>query len=55
MVVENQRKLKLETFLNRVLSGDSIDVMKQIPDNSIDLIFSDSLYNLQLDPQISIF
>src|SRR5262245_1136928 len=34
--------------LNQILHGDCIDVMKQIPDASIDLIFSEQPYNLQL-------
>ena len=33
---------------NSVILGDSIKVMKKIPDHSIDLIFADPPYNLQL-------
>ncbi len=34
--------------INSILSGDCIDVMNSLPENSIDLIFADPPYNLQL-------
>ena len=34
--------------LNSILSGDCIDVMRSLPENSVDLIFADPPYNLQL-------
>ncbi len=34
--------------LNRILAGDCIDVMNGLPENSVDLIFADPPYNLQL-------
>lgn len=34
--------------LNQILQGDCIEVLKSIPDNSVDLIFADPPYNLQL-------
>ncbi|MEM8870665.1 MAG: DNA methyltransferase [Pseudomonadota bacterium] len=33
---------------NQIVAGDCIDVMRQLPENSIDLIFADPPYNLQL-------
>jgi site-specific DNA-methyltransferase (adenine-specific) len=36
-----------ENFLNQILCGDSIEVMKQIPDNSIDLIVTSPPYNIK--------
>ena len=49
-MIENQKTiLKFESMLNSIILGDSIDIMKQIPDNSIDLIFADPPYNLQLE------
>ena len=33
---------------NTIIQGDCIDVLKQFPDNSIDLIFVDPPYNMQL-------
>lgn len=34
--------------LNRILAGDCIEVMNALPENSVDLIFADPPYNLQL-------
>ena len=33
---------------NSILHGDSLELLKQIPDKSIDLVFADPPYNLQL-------
>ena len=33
---------------NRILQGNSLDILKKIPDKSIDLVFADPPYNLQL-------
>ena len=35
--------------LNKIYQGDCIDLLKKIPDDSIDLIFADPPYNLQLN------
>ncbi|RME18712.1 MAG: site-specific DNA-methyltransferase [Alphaproteobacteria bacterium] len=37
-----------ELPLNQILAGDSIEVMNSLPEASIDLIFADPPYNLQL-------
>ena len=50
----NKKILKFESMLNSVILGDSIEVMKYIPDNSIDLIFADPPYNLQLENDLYI-
>ena len=34
--------------LNQILPGDCIEVLKSLPENSVDLIFADPPYNLQL-------
>jgi len=34
--------------INTIQSGDCIEVMNSLPENSIDLIFADPPYNLQL-------
>ena len=34
--------------LNRIIQGDCIEVLRTLPENSIDLIFADPPYNLQL-------
>ncbi|MEK6204958.1 MAG: DNA methyltransferase, partial [Amylibacter sp.] len=34
--------------LNQILSGDCVEVMNALPEDSVDLIFADPPYNLQL-------
>ncbi|MBS0564267.1 MAG: site-specific DNA-methyltransferase [Proteobacteria bacterium] len=41
-------KQAAELPLNRILAGDCIEVMRSLPEASIDLIFADPPYNLQL-------
>jgi len=36
-------------FLNKIITGDSEEILKKIPDNSIDLIFTSPPYNFGLD------
>lgn len=38
--------------LNKIHQGDCIELLKKIPDNSIDLIFADPPYNLQLNGEL---
>jgi site-specific DNA-methyltransferase (adenine-specific) len=38
--------------LNQVLQGDCIEVLRQLPENCIDLIFADPPYNLQLNQEL---
>ncbi len=39
-------------IINRIIQGDSIDKLRELPDNSIDLIFADPPYNLQLENEL---
>lgn len=39
----------INQYLNKIIKGDSIEVLKKLPDNSVDLIFADPPYNLQLN------
>ena len=43
------KKNKTSLPLNSILEGDTIENMKELPSNSIDLIFADPPYNLQLN------
>ena len=44
---------KLGEFeLNKIYQGDCIELLKKIPDESIDLIFADPPYNLQLNGEL---
>ncbi|GGE22510.1 modification methylase [Gemmobacter megaterium] len=38
--------------LNQILAGDCIDVMRSLPEASVDLIFADPPYNLQLKGEL---
>lgn len=38
--------------LNKLHQGDCIELLKNIPDNSVDLIFADPPYNLQLNGEL---
>ena len=39
----------LKSYLNRVIVGDCIEKMNELPPESVDLIFADPPYNLQLN------
>ena len=39
--------------INRIIQGDCIKILKSFPDKSIDLIFADPPYNLQLKKQLN--
>lgn len=41
--------MSVEEYLNKILQGNCIEELKKIPDNSVDLIFADPPYNLQLN------
>ncbi len=36
----------MESIINKIIIGDAIEVMRQIPDNSIDMTFADPPFNL---------
>ena len=38
--------------LNEILAGDCVDVMNGLPKGSVDLIFADPPYNLQLKGEL---
>ncbi|MBV9210317.1 MAG: site-specific DNA-methyltransferase, partial [Acidobacteria bacterium] len=37
----------ISNFLNKIICGDTIDVMRQMPDQSIDLVITSPPYNLK--------
>jgi len=39
--------LAITKFLNKIICGDVVDVMKKIPDNSVDLVVTSPPYNLK--------
>ena len=42
----------LSQLRNRIIQGDSVEILKIIPDNSVDLVFADPPYNLQLREEL---
>lgn len=38
----------IEKWINKIILGDNIEVMKEMPSNSVDLIFADPPYNMNL-------
>jgi site-specific DNA-methyltransferase (adenine-specific)/modification methylase len=39
---------KINTYLNKIIHGDNIEILQKLPPKSVDLIFADPPYNLQL-------
>jgi len=38
--------MTLDRFINQIICGDCLEILKQIPDNSVDMVFADPPYNL---------
>jgi len=45
---KNTGKTGVEKYLDKIIEGDCIEAMKKLPDASVDLVFADPPYNLQL-------
>ena len=41
-----------KSYENKILQGNSIEILKKIPDETFDLVFADPPYNLQLDKNL---
>ena len=39
-------------FLNKITNGNSLEIIKKIPDKTFDLVFADPPYNLQIGKKI---
>ncbi len=48
MATENKNAARVALPLDQIIAGDCIDVMNGLPEGSVDLIFADPPYNLQL-------
>lgn len=44
--LEEKRQVDLQQYLNKVYCGDIMDVLRNLPDNSIDMVFGDPDYNI---------
>ena len=42
----------IDNFKNKILKGDCIEVLKSLPDNSVDMVFADPPYNMQLGGEL---
>ena len=52
MTTKTQTKAAVKLPLNQILDGDCIERMNSLPANSVDLIFADPPYNLQLKGEL---
>lgn len=41
--------IKIENCIDKIIQADCMDFLKEIPDNSVDLILTDPPYNLEID------
>ena len=41
-----KKKKELEKFINKVFHDDIMNVLKELPDNSVDMIYGDPDYNV---------
>ena len=39
-------------FLNKIINGNSLEILKIIPSNTFDLVFADPPYNLQIEKKL---
>ena len=49
----NEKNNKFDIKLNHIYRGDSINVLKSLPSESVDVVFADPPYNLQLKNELS--
>ena len=40
--------MNIENYKNKIIHGNSLEILQKIPNDSVDLIFADPPYNLQL-------
>ena len=40
-------------FLNKIVNGNSLEILKKIPDKTFNLIFADPPYNLQIGKKLN--
>ena len=42
----------MDNYLNKIIHGNSIEILKKLPKNSIDVVFADPPYNLQISKSL---
>ena len=43
----------MKEFINKIFNKDCFDILNKIPNKSVDLLFADPPYNLQLDKKLT--
>ena len=43
---------EIDRWTNKIILGECVEVMDSLPNNSIDMIFADPPYNLQLEKEL---
>ena len=43
---------KIDRWTNKIILGECIEIMDSLPSNSIDMVFADPPYNLQLEKRL---
>jgi len=43
----------IKDFINQIITGDNIEILNRMPEKSVDLIFADPPYNLQLQNELT--
>lgn len=49
---KNSRRATVQLPINQILTGDCVQILRDLPEASIDLIFADPPYNLQLQNEL---
>ena len=42
----------MNKFFNQIVNGDSLEILKKIPNNTFDLVFADPPYNMQIGEKL---
>ncbi|MDD2796937.1 MAG: hypothetical protein PHE76_03205, partial [Candidatus Pacebacteria bacterium] len=42
----------VKKYLNKIIKGDCVEELKKFPNDSVDLVFADPPYNLQLQGEL---
>ena len=42
----------MSKFINKIINGNSLEVLKKIPNKTFDLVFADPPYNLQIGEKL---
>ena len=43
----------MKNFYNNIVNGNSLEILKKIPDKTFDLVFADPPYNMQIGDKLT--